>query len=84
MIKINNKIKKFYIIFSKLLNLYLTKCYENFPAISLTTAFIEVKADINIRAPGFLIEAMCAAGPDPIDLPNTIISEFLIFFTLTK
>lgn len=56
------------------LNLSLTKYYAIRPATFLTTARMLVYADINKSAPGFNLLASHVAGPDPIDLPNTIIS----------
>jgi len=56
-----------------LLNLSFTKNLK-IPRIELAVSWIDLNGDISINAPGFLFAAKCAAGPEPIDLPQIIMS----------
>lgn len=55
------------------------RCYAIDPATCFTTALIEVKGDIKIRLPTFLLAASQVAGPVPIDLPIIMIFLWLKF-----
>lgn len=53
-----------------MLNLSFKANERNFPIKSEATCLKLLKALIRINPPGFLLEAMWVAGPEPIDLPN--------------
>ena len=40
------------------------------PALSLTISLMLVKGDISNKAHGKFLDAICVAGPVPMDLPN--------------
>lgn len=44
----------------------------------LEASLIEVKGDIRSSAKGYLMEARYDVGPEPIDLPKSMISDSLI------
>jgi hypothetical protein len=69
---------------SMFLNLSLIKYYKYFPADSLTISLIDVKGDISSKAQGLCLEAINAAGPVPMDLPNKIIEDSGIFWTFVR
>lgn len=58
------------------LNLSLITYYSSLPAYSRIISLIDIKGLIRIIAHGSREAATNVAGPDPIDLPNTIIWSF--------
>jgi hypothetical protein len=50
----------------------------------LTTPRSEVNAERRINAPTFLVLARKVAGPEPIDLPKSIIFSYEMHISLTK
>ena len=71
-------------ISSKLLNLSFTRKVAHEPAIVLTTERIEVYADMSSMAPGFILAASQAAGPEPIERPKTRTLRELNFICSTR
>ena len=54
------------------------------PNFSRATFLMDVYALISITAPGLLVDAKWHVGPDPMDLPKSMISLSLISLTLAK
>ena len=79
-----NKVGLFTLLIIPKLSNYSEIRAERRPNFSRATFLMDVYALIRITAPGFLVDARWQVGPEPIDLPNKIISLSLMSLTFAK